>query len=238
MAGSKTVRVTFNNDYWDEVRGDRNVRLDRLDLRNAAGQVITHYELERLEPVTDCNHPVNNHFALHCGGSVDIPIEISTAGNYVIEIVVWADQAGDDLPKLSVSVESNVEGSAGATSIRNKLVELHDRLLGVQVAPHSPEVEAAYRLYVDVWQRGHASGDDWFNIWDCQFQHDIFFFEGILDDIIVEQVHEHGHRWYGLDQERYNNFLRGIDFSDPYYTAQAWVAVLAAMMMDYRYLYL
>ena len=78
-AGAKTVRVTFNNDYWDEVRGDRNVRLDRLDLRNAAGQVITHYELERLEPVTDCNHPVNNHFALHCGGSVDIPIEISTA---------------------------------------------------------------------------------------------------------------------------------------------------------------
>ena len=29
-----------------------------------------------------------------------------------------------------------------------------------------------------------------------------------------------------------------IDFSDPHQTARAWVAVLTAMLMDYRYLYL
>ena len=41
----------------------------------------------------------------------------------------------------------------GLPAIRNKLVELHDKLLGVQVTSDSPDVEAAYRLFVDVWQR-------------------------------------------------------------------------------------
>ena len=215
MAGSKTVRVTFNNDYWDEVRGDRNVRLDRLDLRNAAGQVITHYELERLEPVTDCNHPVNNHFALHCGGSVDIPIEISTAGNYVIEIVVWADQAGDELPRLSVGVESDAEDSAGAAAIRNKLVELHDKLFGVQVTFESPEVDAAYRLFVDVMTRGREAQDTWFEWWRSEWNDNHFLLEGILDDTVVERENEHGHRYYRLDWDRVDAFMRDIDFSDP-----------------------
>ena len=86
--------------------------------------------------------------------------------------------------------------------------------------------------------RGRTAEDDSFNIWDCHFWLDVLFFEGILDDIIVEQVNEFGHFWHGLDQDRYNNFLGGIDFSDPHQTTQAWVVVLTAMMMDYRYLYL
>ena len=32
--------------------------------------------------------------------------------------------------------------------------------------------------------------------------------------------------------------MNGIDFSDRRYAAQAWVVILAAMMLDYRYLYL
>ena len=237
-AGSKAVRVTFTNDYWDEVRGDRNVRLDRLEVRNAAGRVVTRHELERLAPVTDCNYPVDNHFALHCRGSLDIPIEITTAGNYAIEVVAWADQAGDELPKLSIVVESTATGSGGDSDpIRNKLVELHDKLFGVQVTPDSPDVEAAYRLFVDVMARGREAQDTWFEWWRCR-RDDHFLLEGILDDVIVQHENEHGHWWYGFDGDRVDAFMDGIDFSDPHYTAQAWVVVLAAMMMDYRYLYL
>ena len=49
---------------------------------------------------------------------------------------------------------SQAEGDA----IRNKLVELHDKLLGVQVAPDSADVEAAYRLFVEVSRRARGLG--------------------------------------------------------------------------------
>ena len=47
-----------------------------------------------------------------------------------------------------------------------------------------------------------------------------------------------GSRNYGFDWDRVGSFMDGFDFSDPYQTAQAWVVVLAYLMMDYRYLYL
>ena len=124
-----------------------------------------------------------------------------------------------------------------ASAIRNKFVDLYDKLLGVQVASDSPDVETAYRLFVDIANRGRATGDGWFNIWNCEVN-DIFFFEGILDDAVVQREGEDGSRWYEFDGDRVGDFLDGIDFSDPHHTAQAWVVVLAAMMMDDRYLYL
>ena len=236
-AGSKTVSVSFTNDYWHETKGDRNVRLDRLEVRNVTGRAIVSHEFEDLASVTDCNSPVDDHFALHCAGSVQVPIDILTAGSYVIEIVAWADQAGDELPRLSVVVGSDTEGSAGALAIKDKLVELHDKLLGIQVTPDSPEVEAAYRLFVDIWERGRESQEDWGGL-PCNWDLDLYFFEGILDGALVESKDGHGNWQYNFDWDRIDDFLEGIDFSDPHRIAQAWVAVLAAMMMDYRYLYL
>ena len=94
-------------------------------------------------------------------------------------------------------VESDTENSVGAAGIRSKLVELHDKLLGVQVEPDSPDVEAAYRLFVDTWQRGRATLHGHFD--DC-VPDDHFYFEGILDDIIVERaVNDHGHRYTSFD---------------------------------------
>ena len=58
------------------------------------------------------------------------------------------------------------------------------------------------------------------------------------DGAVTERRNEHGHRWYGFDWDRVDDFLERHDFSDPHHTTRAWVAVLAALMMDYRYLYL
>ena len=52
----------------------------------------------------------------------------------------------------------------GADAIRNKLVKLHDKLLGVQVTPHSPDVEAAFRLFVDVSELKRQP-------WEYDFRH-------------------------------------------------------------------
>ena len=129
-----------------------------------------------------------------------------------------------------------------ASAIRNKLVDLHDKLLGVQVTPDSPEVEAAYQFFVDVWQRKRESGDAGANFRELRcdwhgWHGDIRFYEEILDDVVVVHGDKYG-RWHDFDWNRINRFLDGIDFSDPHHIAQTWVVVLAAMMTDDRYLYL
>ena len=130
--------------------------------------------------------------------------------------------------------------SRGADIIRNKLVELHDKLLGVQVTPYSPDVESAYQLFVEVWERKRASRDadtDFRGVL-CDWWRDLFFYEGIVDGVVVEVENEYGYRWYDYDWDRVGDFMDGIDWSDNYYTAQTWIVVLAYLMMDYRYLYL
>ena len=126
--------------------------------------------------------------------------------------------------------------SAGA--VKRKLVELHDKLLGVEVDVDSPDVAAKYRLFTNVMRLARSQGHDWFNIWDCGFWEDVFFFDGILDDVIEQIENSDGYRYYGFNENRRDQFMHGIDFSDRRQAAQAWVAVLAAMMLDYRYLYL
>ena len=123
-------------------------------------------------------------------------------------------------------------------AVRNKLVELHDKLLGVQVAPDSPDVEAAYRLFVEVSERARGSGYDWFEWWSCERHDDQLFFEGILDNVWALREHEGGWQWWEFDWERVDTFLEDVDFSDPYGAARAWKVVLAYLMMDDRYLYL
>ena len=175
-ACSRTVSVAYLNDYWDEVRGGRNVYLDRLHLRNAVGRIISRHELEELGPSGDCNRATGDHYAMWCSGSIEVTIDIPTSGDHTVEIVVWAEQAGEDLPKLRVTVNSDAKTSVGAAIIRNKLVELHDKLLGVQVAPDSPDVETAYRLFVDVWQRNLRSQDMEVNFrWLCDWEGDLFY---------------------------------------------------------------
>ena len=245
-AGPKTVRLAFTNDYSGGSNAtDRNVHLDRLDVRNSAGRVVMSRELEELPSPEDCRSSNGDNFALWCEASVVVPIEISVEGNHTIDVVAWADQAGDDLPRLSVVVEDADGSGAGADAIRSKLVELYDKLFGVQVTPHSPDVETAYRLFVDVMElgrgvegRGGGRDDQWFKWWHCDSALDLAYFEGILDDIVVERENDDGWRWYEFDWDRVDAFMNGINWSDPNHTAQAWVVVLASLMMDYRYLYL
>ena len=239
-AGPKIVTLTFDNDYWDGPAKDRNVYLDRLTVRNAGGGVVASRELENLPHSGDCNQPGDDHYALYCSGSVEVPIEIPRTGDYELEVIAWADQAGDERPRLSAVVESATGAGVGAGVIRRKLVELHDKLLGVQVTPYSPDVEAAYGLFVDVWQRKRAlqANDTWvLTNWRCPLN-DISYFDGILDDVVVRRENEFGDVWYEFDWDRVNDFLDDVDLSDPQAVAQTWVVVLAYLLMDYRYLYL
>ena len=238
-AGPKTVKLSHTNDY-SEPNAHRNVFLDRLLVRNDAGRIIDHRELETLPPSDDCNGPHHPDFALWCSGWVDVPIDIPAAGNYEIEVVAWASHAGDELPRLSVVVESETGGS-GAETIRAKLVELFDKLLGVQVTPHSPDVEAAFGLFAEAMERGRAAQKLSFRDNECYWNWltDLRFFDGILDDVLVQEGEPGwGHRWFhDFNRPLVEDFMNGVDWSDPHYAAQAWAVVLAYLLTDYRYLY-
>ena len=227
-AGPKNVRLSYANDYWGGESADWNLYLDRLVLRNAAGRAVATRELERLASSGDCNGRSGDQFAMWCASSVDVSIDVPVSGTWKIEIVASAEQAGDEYPRLEVTVESDAHDSAGANAIRDKLAELHETLLGVRVTPLSPDVEAAFGLFVEVWERKRSQDTETdFRSLQCDWWGDIRFWDGILDDAVVE---------YDYDWDRVNEFMDGIDWSDHHYTAQTWMVVLAYLMMDYRYL--
>ena len=238
-AGVNTVTLAFLNDFWDRAPGDRNVLLDSLTVWNEDDEtVVFHFEMENLAHRPRCHHIEQNAFHLSGSGRgcvLGVPVEIPADGEYRIEVVAWADHAADEVPLLHVMVESDTENSVGAAGIREKLVELHDKMLGVQVEPDSPDVEAAYRLFVNTWQRGRETLHGEFE--ECRLD-DHFFFDGILDNALVERVNDNGHTYFGWDWDLVHDFLDDVGLRDPHHTVQAWVIVLAAMMMDYRYLYL
>ena len=240
--GSITVSMTFLNDYYqDEPREDRNVRLDRLDVRNAAGGLVHTVELEDLEATSDCNRPVGDHFALHCSGSLSVPITVPVDGEYTIEVVARADQGGDELPMLEIAFHSDTESSVGANRIKSKLVELFDKLHGISVTTDSAEVQDAYELFVEVWERKRGMYGAHF-LWNDEkirtaWASDEHFFDGIADDLWRDALNEHGNP-LGWDWDRVHAYIESIDWSDTQSVARTWAVVLAYLMMDYRYLYL
>ena len=140
--------------------------------------------------------------------------------------------------RLFAGIDPNVRPSRGENAIRNKLVELYDKLLGVQATPHSPDVEAAYRLFVDLGNLGRRRDDQRIKWYHCNRGLPLNYFEGILDEAVEERENDDGGRWYEFDRDRVEDFMNGINWSDPHHAAQAWVVVLASLLMDYRYLYL
>ena len=210
-AGAKTVRFTYRNPTLGRV-----IRLDRLDVRDSAGQIVASYEMEDIEwSGGGCDGPADDHFFLGCASSVDVPINGLAAADYTIEVVAWADHAGDALPRLIVTVLNTESADSGEGTIRRKLVELHDKLLGGQVTPDSPDVEAAYRLFVEVREHKRALNDDRFQYWRCGFDHDHVYLEGILDDAVIEKENERGHRYHGFDWGRVDHDFIGRPLTSP-----------------------
>ena len=233
-AGEKTVKIAFLNDYWHETTGGRYVLLDRLTVRQGS-TVVYHYEMENLPP--RCSHIEQDAFHLSNSGTecvLAVPVDIPSDGTYQIDIAAWATHAGDELPKLSVAVESDAKGAA---MIRDKLVELHEKLLGVEVTPHSPDVDAAFSLFVNVMERGQRLGTR-FQSWQCRLD-DKHFFDGILEDILIDKRDEWGHLVdFDFDWDRVDALWESTDFSDVHYIARAWGVVLAYLLMDDHYLML
>ena len=235
-AGDKTAFLKFPNDYADPY-GDRNVRLDRLTLRHEDGRVAQTIELETLPAENDCNLPVDDHYALHCRGWLEVPFTVDAPGKYAVDVHAWADAYGDEAAQLRVVVQADRATAPGKRAIKRKIAQLHQRLLGISPEAAAAEAETAYELFVDIWQRKRATGETSF--WDaaCHWDSDMHFLDGLLPDAVGQREADYGPyrhwRW-----NRVNAFWEQHDTSDPHYAARTWVAVLAHLLTDYRYLHL
>ena len=118
---------------------------------------------------------------------------------------------------------------AGADAIRSTLVRLHRKLLGVGLAPDAPDIEAAFRLFVEVWERKRRTGNSGFQ--PCWPQ-DYRYFEGIQGN--TWEWDSNG--WARLN-DRGRDLVREFK-SDPSRVARTWVVVLSYLLTDYRYLHL
>lgn len=244
-AGAATVTVAFvNNETGEET--DRNLHVDRLDVRDADGDLLASRELEEVSGATGCewNRASDTHFSFFCNGALEIDISIPADGRYSFDIVAWADQNPQDPAKMEVSVGTDTERSAGARSIKEKLVGLYDRLHGIAVTADSPEVAGTYDLFVEVWQRRRESQDIDFFGWgegiDCDWGSDRYYLDGIVEGAFVYRE-DWGDEWgarYDWDRDRIDAYFETVDWSDPQAVAETWTVILAYLLMDYRYLYL
>lgn len=118
-------------------------------------------------------------------------------------------------------------------------MELHDKLLGVVADEASPDVRAAFDLFVEVWERARqaATGTGDFRSLRCDVYKDDYYFDFIAEDIWRSEPNDTGDV-LGLDWDRVNAYFDTIDWSDPHHVAQTWVVVLAYLLTDYRYLHL
>ena len=236
-AGTKTVRLEYVNDYCCE-GGDRNVRLDRLDLRTVSGRLVSTRELEELDRVGEYCEPDGDSFWLAVNCSLDAPVEVPSDGDYVVEIVAWGEQAGAELPQLVVDVESDTVVAVVENVVRQKLVELYDKLLGVELDAKSSDVQAAFDLFVDVWNRGRNSNRGDFQDTRCDWYQDAHYFDGIADHLWRTELDEWGNE-KGWDWDAANEFIwEDTRMPDPHHVARTWVVVLAYLMTDPRYLHL
>ena len=246
--GTKIVRVGFLNDFYDEdTKADRNLILDQVLVRNHSGKVVKRVALENVDS-QDCGSPYwddsrerQGGYKFWCGGWLDVPVSIPAAGDYRIEVVAYQEPAGDEDARLGMVVESDTEISRGARTIRNKLVELHETLLGVTVSLDSPDVDAAFRLFVEVWEQTRLIEDPWAENVICDID-DQFFFEGIAEDALVLHTPHDGYPYYDFDWERVDEIRGEVDWwgrsghLNP--VIRTWVVVLAYLLTDYRYLFL
>ena len=238
--GSKTVRLSYTNDFRGEQpadggsRPDRNLSLDRLVVTNSVGTTVSEVELETLGR-KNCGRPAGEFYRMTSNCSLDVPVDIALPGDYTVLVIAHQDRAGDEDAHLVVDVESEDGRSQGAMAIRRKLAELHYRLYGVTVSPNSADVNEAFDLFVEVWNRKRNSEGPGFDSsrFNCTDYGDHLYFEGLVPDVI--RYNDNGATQ--LDSDRIREFNRSVSRADPKHTVRTWVVTLAYLLTDYRYLY-
>ena len=241
-AGSQTVNLAFtNNNTFGQKDSegnnlDRNLNLDRLVVRDSSGAAVSEVELETLDRQS-CGYPRPRAgiYFMRTNCTLQVPVAVASSGEYTVEIQAYQDQAGDQAARLEVDVRSESRRPRGEMAIRRKLADLHAKLYGVTVGVYSTDVNEAFDLFLEVWNRRRTSGDEGFfnGQLTCNGGADHGYFEGLAPDALFFQPGGGSN----LDGDAVRAFVREMNIADSNHIAEAWVVTLAYMLTDYRYLY-
>ncbi len=219
-SGSKEVTVSFTNDFYEEDEGDRNLFIVSIRVHHGSGTDDLLVNLDNFDQIeglsAGCGDISGEGYILWSECSITAPFSAPVDGNYTVEVVAWAEQAGDELAGLQIAVNDldYADGnSVGATAIKEKLVDLHSRFLGETVAPGDDELEASYLLLVETWQdRMAAENNDW--AWNYPNESCNFYL-----------------------QEHWRQGGVANNASDPSNMQYTWTTILIFFMTDFYYLH-
>ena len=239
-AGSQTVNLAFANNATFGLKDsegnnlDRNLNLDRLVVRDSSGAAVSEVELETLDR-QGCGRPRRGFYFMRHACSLQVPVEVASRGEYTVEVLAYQEQAGDQAARLEVDVRSDGSQPRGEMAIRRKLADLHGKLYGVTVGVYSPDVNEAFDLFLEVWNRRRTTGDKGFFNGQllCADGGDHSYFEGLATDALFFQPGGASN----LDYDVVRAFRREMNIADSNHIAEAWVVTLAYLLTDYRYLY-
>lgn len=236
-AGEGILRIAWT-DRQDRTVGTaapRNLLLRQVRLRDTAGALVNSIDLSTF-PSGACGSAQGEDYALAAGCSLDVSLAFPGRGDYSVEVEArHEDASANSAPsQLTARLYRDRVALTGAERIRRKLVDLHWKFFGVRSTTDSPDIDAAYRLFVEVWERkrrtegGHFSDSQT----ECPIE-DTAYFDGIIENPV--DVDEWGNSEIAWDRVRQSwNF----DMDDSRHAVRTWVVVLAYLMTDYRYLYL
>lgn len=241
-AGSKQLRLSYSNDFWDFALGDRNLGVDYMRVLNSAGEEIGSFELEDAAYDDSCAHVrrdgaiqslIFNHSC-----NVTLDLDLPAADTVTVEARIFGDQAGPGLPRLDIAVlgdPGNFRATAGSDAIRAKLAELHEIFWGEVVAPDSAAVARSYDFLVETWQSKSEITDRRFPRLRCDWQNDMTF----LDDMPIQSdpVERQPGGWLNWS-EAAHEYVNSFENEDPNMMLETWSVIVAYFLSDYRYLYM
>lgn len=214
---ARLISVSFDNDWYDETIGDRNIIFKTLRIYNASGDLVSDINwgtaLEQEGGFATSGGQWEDYWYMWGAGSVGLSFTPPGSGSYRIVVEAYADLAGPDLPQGNIIVELAEAGasSAGSSLLRGKLVQMHERLLGESLSPDSEEIGHSYDLLVELWESRRATGNQWAHNWP---------FESC-----------------NIPVENYWDVDRSAEFSDPAYMLGTWADMMVYFLTDYKFLH-
>ena len=155
-------------------------------------------------------------------------------------IVIKEFALPDENRLLFDGISSDVTPQSGEQEIRQKLVDLHQRLLGKTYTADSAEIDIAYQLFADSWTDA-VNNDTNNSLTDslyCNPRFDFNFLDGLDFEgpSHIEKVHERGWTYYDFNQEGAQSLISSMT-QDPHSTLSSWRVVMIYLLTHYHYLY-
>lgn len=240
--GTHQVIVSLQNDACDYAssattcKADKNVVIDKLSITKPNGQQTvlngSTASISSCAAVTS-----TTRLTLYSSCTATYTLTADQAGKYTVTASLAAKQQATDPAIAALNIEATTApataATPGAALIKQKLVDLHGKLLGQTVTATSPEVLASYDLLVQSWlarKASKATPSLLQKTLACDWSTDIGF---------ISTLDYPGNPL--LATGRYNttpvtNWLTP-QAQDPLLTKQSWTVVMAYLLSHYDYLH-